>query len=108
MTPEIFNQMRNSTTVQRIFEELDIADDDQSKLFETLDVDGSGTVDLEELCSGISKLRGDACRSDIITINFMLQNMQSEMQGCMNSFVRRLHKQEEILDEIQAVLGSKR
>jgi len=104
VTPEIFDKLRQHPRVRGIFDELDIADDDQYNLFETLDADGSGTIDLKELCDGIMKLRGDACRSDIIAINFMLQNLQAEVQGCNQNFLRALQGQADRIGQMHAVL----
>uniref|UniRef100_A0A7S2P8D9 EF-hand domain-containing protein n=1 Tax=Zooxanthella nutricula TaxID=1333877 RepID=A0A7S2P8D9_9DINO len=104
ITPEVFDQLRAHPRACAIFDELDIADDDQYNLFDTLDVDGSGTIDTHELCDGILKLRGDACRSDIIAINFMLQALQGELHGCNQSFLRSLQGQEDRINQIHAVL----
>jgi len=104
ITPEVFDKLRSDPKVCTIFDELDIADDDQYNLFETLDVDGSGTVDLHELCDGIMKLRGEACRSDIIAINFMLQALQAEVHGCNQNFLRSLQGQEDRINQVHAVI----
>lgn len=95
--------MRNDATVQQVFDDLDLADEDQFCLFQTLDADGSGAVDLEELCSGISKLRGDACRSDIVSINFMIQGVRSELRTCNARFPRRMYKQEAMIAEVRSL-----
>eukprot|EP00928_Gymnodinium_smaydae_P006070 TRINITY_DN12113_c0_g1_i1.p1 TRINITY_DN12113_c0_g1~~TRINITY_DN12113_c0_g1_i1.p1 ORF type:complete len:570 (-),score=74.29 TRINITY_DN12113_c0_g1_i1:555-2264(-) len=106
LTPELFNSLRLLPGVQEILDALDVADDDQHNLFETLDADGGGTIDMEELCNGISKLRGDPCRSDIISINFKLQNVQEELQCCTAAVLRRLHSHDEILGKISETLGN--
>eukprot|EP00928_Gymnodinium_smaydae_P001156 TRINITY_DN10423_c0_g4_i1.p1 TRINITY_DN10423_c0_g4~~TRINITY_DN10423_c0_g4_i1.p1 ORF type:complete len:297 (-),score=29.73 TRINITY_DN10423_c0_g4_i1:175-1065(-) len=100
LTPTMFGLIRELPEVQKIFYELDLADDDQHNLFETLDADGSGTIDMEEFCTGISKLRGDPCRSDIISINFLIQNVQSELQACMSTMVKRLQLQHELVENM--------
>jgi len=103
ITPEMFEVMRYDPRVQKIFDDLDLADEDQFILFQTLDVDHSGSIDLEELCSGIAKLRGDACRSDIISINFMIQGVRTELRSSMTRFLKRLYKQEELITELRAL-----
>jgi len=101
ITPEFFNEFRYEARVQKIFDELDLADEDQFNLFDTLDADKSGTIDLEELCIGIQKLRGEACRSDIISINIMIQNVRQEMKLYMSSLARRVFKVDESLAEVR-------
>merc|ERR1712050_242038 len=79
ITPEFFEDLRTYNEFQEILRDLDIADEDQLDLFDTLDVDGGGTIDLEELIVGISKLRGDARRSDIIGVNLITRNLQTAL-----------------------------
>merc|ERR1719157_532532 len=79
ITPDFFDHLRSFTEFQELLSDLDIADEDQLDLFETLDVDGGGTIDLEELIVGIWKLRGDARRSDIVGVSLMTRSMQLAM-----------------------------
>merc|ERR1712232_484007 len=79
ITPDLFETLRSFREFQNILNDLDISDEDQLDLFDTLDVDGGGTIDLEELIVGISKLRGDARRSDIIGVSLIVRNIQSAL-----------------------------
>jgi len=81
ISPEFFTFLRTFSEFKRLLEDLDIADEDQVDLFDTLDVDGGGTIDLEELVVGISKLRGDARRSDIVGVSLVVRSIQADMQG---------------------------
>merc|ERR1712083_134016 len=76
LTPEFFDELRTYSEFQEILRDLDIADEDQLDLFDTLDVDGGGTIDLEELITGIAKLRGDARRSDIVGVGLIVRSVQ--------------------------------
>lgn len=49
-------------------------------LFDTLDVDGGGTIDLDEMIIGISKLRGDARRSDIVGVGLKVRSIQADLK----------------------------
>merc|ERR1719229_950311 len=73
ITPEYFEELRVCKEFQEILKDLDIADEEQLDLFDTLDVDGGGTLDLEELVQGIAKLRGDARRSDVVSVSLMVR-----------------------------------
>merc|ERR1719188_350974 len=79
ITPEFFTYLRSYKEFQEILRDLDVADEDQLDLFETLDVDGGGTIDLEELITGIAKLRGDARRSDIVGVGLIVRSVQLAM-----------------------------
>merc|ERR1711963_534075 len=81
-----------------ILRELDIAEEDMFNLFETLDADGSGTIDLEELTDGIAKLRGGARRSDIIAVNFLLRSVQLEHSEFFRRILQALQANERELD----------
>merc|ERR1712232_147222 len=79
LTPEYFEELRRYKAFQSLLRDLDVADEDQLDLFDTLDVDGGGTIDLEEFVCGIAKLRGDARRSDIVSVGLVLRSMQSNL-----------------------------
>eukprot|EP00443_Scrippsiella_acuminata_P024352 CAMPEP_0115360852 /NCGR_PEP_ID=MMETSP0270-20121206/101906_1 /TAXON_ID=71861 /ORGANISM="Scrippsiella trochoidea, Strain CCMP3099" /LENGTH=228 /DNA_ID=CAMNT_0002783411 /DNA_START=40 /DNA_END=723 /DNA_ORIENTATION=+ len=55
LTPEIFEELLDHQEFQQMLRDLDVADEEQHDLFDTLDIDGGGTLDLEELLSGIAK-----------------------------------------------------
>jgi len=80
MTADFFNELREHIEFQDLLQALDVSDEDQIDLFDTLDVDGSGTLDITEMITGISKLRGDARRSDIIGIKLMARAIQAELK----------------------------
>jgi len=84
ISPALFEKLVQTKKVREILSDLDVAEEDQANLFETLDVDGSGTIDVEELCEGISKLRGDARRSDIIAVNLQIRNLQWSLHHMMS------------------------
>jgi len=79
ITPEIFEELRNHPRFQEVLTDLDVSDEDQVDLFETLDFDGSGEIDLQELILGISKLRGDARRADVVGISLMMRSVQHSL-----------------------------
>merc|ERR1712087_354777 len=91
ITPDLFNILRSFRDFQNILNDLDISDEDQLDLFDTLDVDGGGTIDLEELIVGISKLRGDARRSDIVGVSLIARNIQSAVTR-LQDITMQLHE----------------
>ena len=53
--------------------ELDTIEDDQVNLLDTLDMDVDGTLDIEELITRISMIRGDSHRADIVSVGLTLR-----------------------------------
>merc|ERR1712232_855773 len=90
ITEEMFSNLNANPKFADILRDLDIAEEDMFNLFETLDADGSGSIDLEELTDGIAKLRGGARRSDIIAVNFMLRSVQQENQEFFSTILQAL------------------
>jgi len=76
ITPEIFEALLVDPDFREILRDLDIPDEEHIDLFDTFDIDGGGTLDLEELIQGIWKLRGDARRSDMVSVGLMVRNLQ--------------------------------
>merc|ERR1712217_545076 len=79
ITPLLYEQMRQCEEFQSILNSLDISAQDQVDIFETLDVDGSGSIDLDELIIGIPKMRGDARRSDVVGIMLMVRHLMDKL-----------------------------
>jgi len=80
MTKEFFEELCQDPHFQDLLRDLDIADEDQIDLFETLDMDGGGTIDVEELIMGIAKLRGEARRADLVATLLIARSLQSSVQ----------------------------
>lgn len=80
ITPDLFAFLRTFKEFKAVLEDLDISDEDQVDLFDTLDVDGGGTIDLDEMIIGISKLRGDARRSDIVGVGLKVRSIQADLK----------------------------
>merc|ERR1712125_7198 len=78
---EDFETLRAQPQFVCIMHDLDVSYDDQLFLFETLDADGSGTIELAELVLGLQKLRGEARRSDIVSLTIMIESMRRDIQG---------------------------
>eukprot|EP00927_Polykrikos_kofoidii_P022247 TRINITY_DN20816_c0_g1_i1.p1 TRINITY_DN20816_c0_g1~~TRINITY_DN20816_c0_g1_i1.p1 ORF type:complete len:606 (-),score=76.68 TRINITY_DN20816_c0_g1_i1:48-1820(-) len=77
---DLFPKLCEVPRFRDILCELDIAEEDQVNLFETLDVDGGGDIDAEELVTGIAKLRGDPRRADIIAVGLTARSLVGLVQ----------------------------
>merc|ERR1712039_444046 len=104
ITPEFFDDLRKYTEFQDILRDLDIADEDQLDLFDTLDVDGGGTIDLEELITGIAKLRGEARRSDIVGVGLIVRAVQLNMNEFEDTTLQLLNSYGKKLRSLESAL----
>merc|ERR1711924_470970 len=80
MSPEDFDVLLQVPRFRDILSSLDIASEDQCDLFETLDVNGGGTIDIGELVLGINRLRGDPRRADIVSVGLGIRNLLQSFQ----------------------------
>merc|ERR1712039_469657 len=87
ITPALWQDVIEHPGVKEIFHDLDVADEDLEEMFDVMDVDNSGTIDLAELVEGTAKLRGDARRSDIASMFFMMKQMQQEVHQLAETVV---------------------
>jgi hypothetical protein len=101
ITQEEFAEICQHEDFSQLLSELDIAQSDQKDLFDTLDADRGGTLDVNELISGIEKLRGDAQKADVVAvlvgvrhvIELVTQNIQIvESHGRMLEKLYASHK----------------
>merc|ERR1712151_1104015 len=89
----VFLSVLKNKRCREILADLDIADEDQLGLFESLDIDGSETLSLPEIIQGIKKLRGDPRRSDVIHVSLLVR----DIQDMLRNIGRLLQVQEERL-----------
>jgi len=83
VSKELFHLVIQDREVQRLMDELDIPPD-RAHLFDILDADGSGGIQVQELVQGLLKVRGEARRSDIIGSLLAVRAVQD--------MVRELHQ----------------
>merc|ERR1712226_978652 len=81
ITPRDFSIIMQDPRVHEILDDMDIAVEDRLDLFEILDADGSGDLEVCELLHGLRKLRGDARRSDVIANGLIIRALQEEFEA---------------------------
>jgi len=67
-------------TVMQALLNLDIDQQDHKHLSDILDPDNSGSISMVEFIDGLKRLRGDARRSDIITVDLMIRSLQERIE----------------------------
>eukprot|EP00927_Polykrikos_kofoidii_P021102 TRINITY_DN20098_c0_g3_i1.p1 TRINITY_DN20098_c0_g3~~TRINITY_DN20098_c0_g3_i1.p1 ORF type:complete len:642 (-),score=93.87 TRINITY_DN20098_c0_g3_i1:26-1951(-) len=104
ISAEHFQELCEIPRFRDILAELDIAEEDQMDLFETLDVDGGGTLDAVEIINGINKLRGDPRRADIISVSLTLRSMFFSFQQFEAEVLNMFAQHAVSLNDIRASL----
>merc|ERR1712039_782728 len=92
ITPELWKQVVEHPGVKEIFHDLDVADEDLEEMFDVMDADNSGTIDLAELVEGTAKLRGEARRSDIASMFFMIKKVQQDVARFSGTVLTLMHQ----------------
>eukprot|EP00913_Durusdinium_trenchii_P003800 g3519.t1 len=77
-------------TVQTLMDELDLPPD-RANLFEVIDADGSGTMDVTELVQGMLKIRGEVKKSDTVATLLATKALQ-EMVALLDASLRVLKR----------------
>lgn len=90
ITPGLFENLCNDPRFHNLLDSLDVPPEDRMNLFDTFDVDGGGTLDLHEFVLGISRLRGDARRSDVVSVGLIARSLQRELRDFQDAVLRIL------------------
>lgn len=97
ITKELFLLIVQDSAVQKLMDELDLPPD-RANLFEIIDADGSGTLQITELLHGLLKIRGDLSKSDAVAsllATRAVQNMLSDF------IVQSKRNMQELYSELQ-------
>lgn len=78
---EDFESVMADPEVQEILDDLDVPTDDRHRLFDVLDADEEGMLRMDELVSGIIKLRGGTRRSDVVHASLMCRSMRRDLDS---------------------------
>jgi len=77
---EVFEVVVMEPDMQSILEDLEVGVEDTGKVFDTLDVNGDGNLQLHELVNGIMQLRGPADKLDMMRTMQTVQTMKVTLQ----------------------------
>jgi len=90
ITKDVFEETLNDDEAQQLLEDLDVAEEDRMGLFDVLDADGGGTLQLLELIMGVLKLRGEPRRSDIVQVGLIVRCLQEKLDFHAMSMERQM------------------
>eukprot|EP00812_Abedinium_dasypus_P008393 NODE_2157_length_984_cov_528.786868.p1 GENE.NODE_2157_length_984_cov_528.786868~~NODE_2157_length_984_cov_528.786868.p1 ORF type:complete len:276 (-),score=96.25 NODE_2157_length_984_cov_528.786868:155-904(-) len=68
-------------SVQVLLDDLDITSSERVRLFNVLDSDCSGNLDVRELVHGLMMVRGEAQRSDIVACLLAVRSLQQQVRN---------------------------
>jgi len=97
---EDFDQVMEDPQIRLILEDLEVAVTSSSKLFDILDSNNNGSLDVNELAEGLMKLRGPADKGDVISATLTTRALQAtlkDMQQEQDKFNKTLLR---VLDDI--------
>eukprot|EP00928_Gymnodinium_smaydae_P015736 TRINITY_DN15829_c0_g1_i2.p1 TRINITY_DN15829_c0_g1~~TRINITY_DN15829_c0_g1_i2.p1 ORF type:complete len:567 (-),score=62.23 TRINITY_DN15829_c0_g1_i2:301-1950(-) len=79
LSEEQFDLAMADPTVRDILDNLDVAAEDRHGLFDVLDADNSGSLQISEIIDGLMRMRGAARRGDVVICSIILRNMQRQV-----------------------------
>jgi hypothetical protein len=80
VTREMFHRALTDPEVVRLIEDLDINVGDPSDLFDAVDADGSGQIDVGELITGIMKLLSGETKCDTVALVLASRHIRNSLQ----------------------------
>eukprot|EP00443_Scrippsiella_acuminata_P093923 CAMPEP_0115388612 /NCGR_PEP_ID=MMETSP0271-20121206/9266_1 /TAXON_ID=71861 /ORGANISM="Scrippsiella trochoidea, Strain CCMP3099" /LENGTH=148 /DNA_ID=CAMNT_0002812109 /DNA_START=32 /DNA_END=477 /DNA_ORIENTATION=- len=99
----------NDPEVERLLDDLDIAMADRSELFDVLDADGDGRLEVQEVTRGLLKLRGSAEKSDMVACLLAVRNLQGmfvQFQDELQDLRHMTMTDKTLTDKTEKVTGS--
>mmetsp|Transcript_47910 Transcript_47910/g.109005 ORF Transcript_47910/g.109005 Transcript_47910/m.109005 type:complete len:199 (-) Transcript_47910:102-698(-) len=86
----VFDSIIREPQVRQILEDLEISVHNEFKLFDIIDSNGNGFLDVTELVEGLLKLRGPADKGDAVCAALMVRTTQRQLQRVETDIARRL------------------
>merc|ERR1712113_104432 len=92
ITWDIFESKLASRTMQDFFVTIDVDISNAQQLFELLDLDGSGSLDRDEMINGFLKLRGPAKALEVTLLMRWVQEMQTQLMMHSATIDRKMER----------------
>eukprot|EP00405_Crypthecodinium_cohnii_P035603 CAMPEP_0206532346 /NCGR_PEP_ID=MMETSP0325_2-20121206/4316_1 /ASSEMBLY_ACC=CAM_ASM_000347 /TAXON_ID=2866 /ORGANISM="Crypthecodinium cohnii, Strain Seligo" /LENGTH=287 /DNA_ID=CAMNT_0054028783 /DNA_START=520 /DNA_END=1383 /DNA_ORIENTATION=- len=100
VTADFFEDLLMKPDFCEMLRDLEIPDEEHPTLFDTLDTANSQAISLEDLILGIRKLRGDARRSDIVSVGLAVRSLQDGFTNFAAETTRMLRMHNMALSQI--------
>lgn len=105
ITKELFLMVIQDRRVQGLMDELELPPD-RANLFEIIDADGSGTLQLSELVHGLLKIRGEISKSDVVAGLLATKAVQEKVEEVLQENARNLDELKFELQGLQLAMRS--
>lgn len=105
ITKELFLMVIQDRRVQGLMDELELPPD-RANLFEIIDADGSGTLQLSELVHGLLKIRGEISKSDVVAGLLATKAVQEKVETVLQENAKNLDELKFELQGLQLAMRS--
>lgn len=105
ITKELFLMVIQDRRVQGLMDELELPPD-RANLFEIIDADGSGTLQLSELVHGLLKIRGEISKSDVVAGLLATKAVQEKVEEVLQENARNVDELKFELQGLQLAMRS--
>eukprot|EP00928_Gymnodinium_smaydae_P035367 TRINITY_DN248_c0_g1_i2.p1 TRINITY_DN248_c0_g1~~TRINITY_DN248_c0_g1_i2.p1 ORF type:complete len:761 (-),score=153.61 TRINITY_DN248_c0_g1_i2:1491-3773(-) len=78
---ESFGKVLADPYVEGLLHDLEVSVSDHMSLYDALDADGSGSLDVAELVKGLMRLRGTAEKADVVAALLSVRSLQKHVRG---------------------------
>jgi len=103
---QVFDRIVSEPRVARMLDDLDINIPNKKDLFDVLDADQSGHIDLRELVQGLMKLRGFASKTDAVATLLSLRSLQRSVKMSEIYLMRQLTALRTNVAQISKAVGN--
>jgi len=101
VTRAIYAEAIEDDTVSALMDEIGLDEHNRMDLFDSMDADGDGTLEMLELVKGFIRMRGDVKKSDIITSRLVVRALQKDFGDFKRRWLQQSHELEEFLKKAQ-------
>lgn len=97
---KVFGEVIETPQIQMLLKDLEVSVGDPMTLFDVLDADEKGYLDMSELIKGILRLRGTADKSDVVAALLTSRAVHKSLRGFE---IQTMRGQQELADRISAL-----
>eukprot|EP00812_Abedinium_dasypus_P014698 NODE_824_length_1350_cov_419.744402.p1 GENE.NODE_824_length_1350_cov_419.744402~~NODE_824_length_1350_cov_419.744402.p1 ORF type:complete len:407 (+),score=137.10 NODE_824_length_1350_cov_419.744402:88-1221(+) len=104
ISKETFFYALQEPSVRALLDDLDITQE-RARLFDVLDADGDGRLDIKELIRGLLRVRGDSQRSDTVSVLLSMRSFQDSFRLFATEATEWMRTMDDRLSALAVALG---
>jgi hypothetical protein len=100
VTRDTFVELMDNPVVTEILEDLEITISNKEKLFDIIDSNGNGALDVSELIEGLMQMRGPADKGDAVGAALMVRQVQRDLRHLehdMHQWNKTIHSNQALI-----------